>query len=73
MCPKCYNSGKDEEPGVACYQCVSRECEWSAVNNNLGHCSMCEVGLLVLDPPQSNLYSLSCNECVNHYKITAKA
>jgi DNA topoisomerase-3 len=74
ICPRCYDSGIDDEEGQAnqaCITCEVKECPHSATSNYLMECKTCNYGQLTLMATSKAQYFAVCNnyKCSQGYKV----
>ena len=66
ICPYCYNNPpfpEEMQRGQCCNKCAHPTCTFSPACNTIGACSSCEIGKLVLDPPNPPKWKISCSDC----------
>ncbi|XP_035229457.1 DNA topoisomerase 3-beta-1-like, partial [Stegodyphus dumicola] len=63
FCPYCYNNPpfRDMRKLSGCNSCTHPTCPYSLQSNGVSNCSMCDGGVLVLDPGSGPKWKLSCN------------
>lgn len=70
ICPRCYDSGIDDEEGQAnqaCITCEVKECAHSAASNALMECKTCQYGqLILLNTNKFQLIALCNNSRCSH-------
>ncbi|EAS04755.2 DNA topoisomerase I (macronuclear) [Tetrahymena thermophila SB210] len=80
ICPLCFQktpelenySSEEKYQRTSCNLCSNRSCQFSMVNNEIGPCPHCKYekgGRLVLDWPDNNNYTMTCNACMYQYLI----